>query len=662
MRPIRRTLYGSLSLVFSSAVIAVGAAAPAPQVEWAERYRLQDAERSTPAAMALGPSDTVYVTGWSRGNKLDDITTVKYSNSGGLLWTASYDGPLHVNDTSVALAVDADGSVCVTGYSFGMDSGNDCLTVKYGADGQELWVARYDGPAHSADLASSVAIGSDGSVYVGGTSSNGSLFDSDAVLIKYDAAGTQEWAFRRNGTANLRDGVVALSLTDDGGAYLVGEANGSNANTSDFFTCRVEANGNETWYREYAGPVGGRDAAIGVAVDPADNAIVTGSVRDPGGFSDTATLKYSPAGDLLWTATRDGLAHETDGPAGVAAHSDGTIYVAGVVTDRPGDYDVGIARYSPDGKELWASRFRSPGAGEDEVSGFCLDSSGSVYLTGASRIGDRVYQLTLKYGPSGQLAWAARYGSAATGDHRGYAVAVDSGRDVVVSGHSIKGNSSSFLTLKYRGPNAAPIAAAGPDRTLVSSSATADALLDASASTDPDGDALSYRWREGSRTLGEGQMVTAPLDQGRHVITLEVEDGRGAVDRDQVRINVGTPPSTAGARVTGSGAFPTTGGEGRFSVNARATANGRVIGSFTYTRPDGSRLKTGALSSLVTEGDTATVYGSIQVLRRQSVFFVLTLQDLGEPGAGVDTFRLELADGSGPITGVLASGNVAVTP
>ena len=49
--------------------------------------------------------------------------------------------------------------------------------------------------------------------------------------------------------------------------------------------------------------------------------------------------------------------------------------------------------------------------------------------------------------------------------------------------------------------------------------------LEATA-TDEDGDALEYTWKEGSRVLGTGRLAKVKdLGEGRHVITLIVDDG-----------------------------------------------------------------------------------------------------------------------------------------
>src|SRR4029077_116716 len=50
---------------------------------------------------------------------------------------------------------------------------------------------------------------------------------------------------------------------------------------------------------------------------------------------------------------------------------------------------------------------------------------------------------------------------------------------------------------------------------------------------DPDGDSLTYRWQDGSTTLGIDSTLSVPLPIGAHTITLTVDDGHqktGTID------------------------------------------------------------------------------------------------------------------------------------
>jgi hypothetical protein len=92
--------------------------------------------------------------------------------------------------------------------------------------------------------------------------------------------------------------------------------------------------------------------------------------------------------------------------------------------------------------------------------------------------------------------------------------------------------------------NRPPTANAGPDQVLECQGALTVATLDGSGSTDPDGGALSFAWREGATLLGTGSPLIVRLPSGAHTLTLTVTDpgGLSASDTLMITIRDTTPP------------------------------------------------------------------------------------------------------------------------
>ena len=67
--------------------------------------------------------------------------------------------------------------------------------------------------------------------------------------------------------------------------------------------------------------------------------------------------------------------------------------------------------------------------------------------------------------------------------------------------------------------------------------------LDATGTTDPDGDALTYTWTEGSKTLGTGATLKKKFGEGTHTVRLTVSDGRGGTDEATVTFRVKKAPA-----------------------------------------------------------------------------------------------------------------------
>lgn len=87
--------------------------------------------------------------------------------------------------------------------------------------------------------------------------------------------------------------------------------------------------------------------------------------------------------------------------------------------------------------------------------------------------------------------------------------------------------------------NNVPVAHAGPDETVeMTSCAGASVTLNGSASSDPDGDPLTYTWTENGATIATGMNPTVTIAYGAHTITLTVDDGKGGTATDDVVITI----------------------------------------------------------------------------------------------------------------------------
>src|SRR5262249_34685756 len=155
-----------------------------------------------------------------------DYATIKYDADGNELWVARYNGPANSDSYASRIALDAAGNVYVTGGSWGHGAVYGYATDKYDADGNEFWVARYNGPGNSDDFASGIALDAAGNVYVTG-SSWGFGTKYDYATIKYDADGNELWVARYNGPGDLDDFATGIALDAAGNVYVTGASVGS---------------------------------------------------------------------------------------------------------------------------------------------------------------------------------------------------------------------------------------------------------------------------------------------------------------------------------------------------------------------------------------------------------------------------------------------------
>ena len=345
-------------------------------------------------------------------------------------WVARYHGPGNADDRGSDVAVDRAGHVVVTGGSAGAVTGpSDYATARYDADGNELWVARYNGPGNAWDFARAVAVDAAGNVYVTGESA-GAGFDFDYATIKYDPEGNELWVARYNGPGNGSDVASALAVDAAGNVYVTGQSPGAGTGPSDYATIKYDPEGNELWVARYNGPGNGSDAASALAVDAAGQAYVTGESATVAGTDnfDYATVKYDKHGNECWVARYDSPGDSHDGARALAVDAASHVYVTG----RTGGADYGTVKYDAEGNERWVALYNGPGNSGDAAVALVVDGAGSVYVTGHSigAGGDFDYA-TIQYDAEGIERWVARYnGPGNTGDQAS-ALAIDAAGDVV---------------------------------------------------------------------------------------------------------------------------------------------------------------------------------------------------------------------------------------
>ena len=164
-------------------------------------------------AITVDASGGVYVTGYSDGGATSyDYATVKYDSGGIEQWEARYNGSGNTYDYAHAIALDSSGSVYVTGYSENLWTRQDYTTVKYDSDGSQLWVAIYNGSANNNDRAGSILVDPSDNVYVTGYSHDGAT-SIDYATVMYDTEGNELWVATYDGPANS-DGQTSGTVTD----------------------------------------------------------------------------------------------------------------------------------------------------------------------------------------------------------------------------------------------------------------------------------------------------------------------------------------------------------------------------------------------------------------------------------------------------------------
>ena len=254
-----------------------------------------------PAAIAIGPQNSVYVTGYRQyPTSHEDFLTGKYSTTGVEQWYQSWNGPGNANDRAVAIAVDTAGSAYVTGKSSTDTSTTghfQFATVKYASDtGAKVWDARYDGTGRG-NMPVAIALGAS-AVYVTGSSQNSAGNDDYATVAYGVSGGNQLWVTRYDGPAGKNDDPADIAVLPYGMILVTGTSIDA-ADKGDYLTLRYRDDGAEDWVSWYNSPFDNDDQGKSLAFDSHSNPLVLGNSYGDGKY-DMVTVKYdsSAAGGI----------------------------------------------------------------------------------------------------------------------------------------------------------------------------------------------------------------------------------------------------------------------------------------------------------------------------------------------------------------------------
>ena len=272
----------------------------------------------------------------------------------------------------------------------------------------------------------------------------------------------------------------------EGTLYGGGSTFSFGAVSLDGLLVRRDHSGNYAWGRTW----GGGDIDVYYACTATPFGVYAGGYTfsyAPGGMDDTLLLKYSPAGELLWTRTWGRDNH--DWIYDMTTDSSGDVWAVGQTYNPQysSDRDILLLKYSPSGGLLFAQRYNSgaadrypcvlaaPGGGvyisgrssgtagsgldalllrldakgelfwqkywggldQDSFGHMCLDGAGNIYTAGYTRSfgGGAEDGLIAKLSADGTLLWAAAWGTAQPDTFSG--VATDSAGNVYATGYQL---------------------------------------------------------------------------------------------------------------------------------------------------------------------------------------------------------------------------------
>jgi hypothetical protein len=355
--------------------------------------------------------------------------------------------------SGAAIAVDASGNAYITGYagsaSFPITSGaaqadfggppGDAFVAKLNATGSAMVYSTFLGGSGN-DFGSAIAVDASGNAYVTGYSSSPN-FPTTPGALQSTNGGSPDDAFvsklNANGTAllystylggNGETTAAGISVDSSGNAYVIGTTYSSSFPTTpgafqttfgggpdDAFVAKLNPTGTVLLYATYLGG-NGNDGGFGIALDPSDNAYITGFTSSSnfpttlGAFQATETgntdafmAKLNAAGSVLLystylggSVTVTGGSADTDGNA-IALDRSGNVYVTGLTDTSnfpttPGAFQASYPGGGNQTQHAYTSKFNPSGSliystylggnGTDSGTSIAVDDMGNAYIAG----------------------------------------------------------------------------------------------------------------------------------------------------------------------------------------------------------------------------------------------------------------------------------------
>ncbi|MBN8584208.1 MAG: T9SS type A sorting domain-containing protein [Ignavibacteria bacterium] len=365
-------------------------------------------------------------------------------------WVKVYNGSGNSGDEGFKLKVDSQGNTYVLAKVLSTGFNTNIGIIKYDAAGVQQWAVEYNGPANLEDYAADITIDNNGNSYICGIISQGNS-NLDIVTLKYNSAGTQQWAVTWAGTAQFDDEASAIYCDDQGNVYVCGSTEVTSGQNYNYITLKYNSSGALQWAKQYSAPINSYDMALFIGGE-GSNVYITGTSNGQGTGSDFLTIKYNSSGDSSWVVRYNGTTQINEIPYGFKVDASGNVYVTGMSQGLSSGVDYVTIKYNSSGVQQWLARYTSPGASQDIPEGLNIDNAGNVYVTGRTRINSSYNDFaTVKYNSSGAEQWVAVYNNNGVDrDDYGYDVIADNQGNVYVTGNSQEsGTNRDALTVKY---------------------------------------------------------------------------------------------------------------------------------------------------------------------------------------------------------------------
>jgi len=346
-------------------------------------------------AVAADSSGNILAAGFTKSNIEGYAIVKKYSSSGSILWSRTYQTTPGGWTTAEGVAVDASGNVVVVG-----DADGNWFVSMYDSSGNYAWVRTFDGAVSCSDSAAAVAFDArNGNVVVAGTEcTHYTAMWSRWLIREYNPAGTLQWSRTYESAGGNFGSAVAVAVDSTGGIALAGYENRRDIALNEgwaWLVLHMDETGELEWSRTIYTPGIKYDMADSVAVAANNDVIVGGVIGDCAGqyvppecesycTGKGLLVRYAADGDIVWSKNVGNACHYWPGneptPLVPLVDTLGNIWLVGGNRYEQTMYTTGMSFSKMDGlgNIIWTEDLPHSGA-----AALCADGNIAVGTFGS---------------------------------------------------------------------------------------------------------------------------------------------------------------------------------------------------------------------------------------------------------------------------------------
>lgn len=216
------------------------------------------------------------------------------------------------------------------------------------------------------------------------------------------------WMACHDGPGHGADEAIGMALDGEGNIILVGKESAQDQGFA-YGVMKYGPDGREIWAVHYQEEPGCYNTPFALAVDAGGNAVITGQGLDPGSSTAHATtIKYDPAGNLLWSVSLDS---KWGAGNSLALDPNGDICIAAEFIGFDGAVSHLVVKYAPDGQEIWRDghSYDGPHSSISSSGRIAADPQGGVLAGFNDSFFDMgPFSTVLRYGSDAGRLWSVR--------------------------------------------------------------------------------------------------------------------------------------------------------------------------------------------------------------------------------------------------------------